>query len=106
MGMGGCETNFLPTCPLCCVFFWSVSLAMPCGIQDLISLTRDRTHTPSRGRVESTTGWPGSYLIYIFRMVALPALVWAVGGQVQGQRWEAIAVVQAGVNEGLTEGGR
>ena len=39
-------------------------------------------------------------------MVALPALVWAVGGQVQGQRWEAIAVVQAGVNEGLTEGGR
>lgn len=38
-------------------------------------------------------------------MIALPALVWAVGGQVQGQRWEAIAVVQVGVNEGLTEGG-
>ena len=68
--------------------------------QDLSSPTRDWTW------VQATTGWPGSYLIYIFRMVALPALVWAVGGQVQGQRWEAIAVVQAGVNEGLTEGGR
>ena len=39
-------------------------------------------------------------------MIALPALVWAVGGQVQGQWWEAIAVVQAGVDAGLTEGGR
>lgn len=40
---------------------------MPCDMQDLISLTRDRTHTPFIGRVESATGWPGnSHCIGVF----------------------------------------
>lgn len=45
--------------------------------------------------------------IYIFRKSILPLVEWAVGGKLQWIGWqqEAVAVAQAGVSDGMTEGG-